>query len=117
MTPTEFRGKSVMSHPVYISNVKVNFPNSGRVNQYLLDFYIDVYSGSLRNTKMLFNGFALDILPSGSNDLYNNFQVGFANFYEGDWSTVTSNIPAFIRIKGYNNQGELKKIALFINYA
>lgn len=66
---------------------------------------------------MLFNGFALDVYPKTANTLYDKFEVGFANFYEGSWGTVKSNIPAFIRVKGYNNPGELKKIALFINYA
>ncbi len=46
----KFIGKEVFYHPVYLTNIKINFPNSGKVNQKLLDFFVDVYSGSLRNT-------------------------------------------------------------------
>ena len=68
----------MLVHPVYLTNIKIDFPNSGRVNQKLLDFYIDIHSGSLRNLRMLVNAYAIDADPT----LFSNLQVGFANLYE-----------------------------------
>jgi len=97
-----------MTHPIYLDNVKINFVNSGRVNQKLLDFYIDVYSGTVRNTKMLINAYAVS---TGS---LSNFDVGFSNFFEyAATEHLTSSIPSFLRIKGYPTGTEENKIALF----
>lgn len=94
------------------SGMTFNFYNSIKVTQNILDFYVQILDGNTVTARMLFNTHMI----TTSTSLYNKISAAFVYWEIGASTTDGSEIPGFLKLTGYLNDGESKRLGIMYEH-